>query len=113
MSPPGSDEYSWISNELTSDGQLYQPMMMTVGSSMNTPPRMSIHACARGESLPLITSMRTCSLRFSAYAGDQQEHRRVEIPLQFEPRVGADVERVARHGVAGADDHGGEPEPGD
>ena len=35
------------------------PMMMTAGSSMSKPPRISIHACVRGDSLPLITSMRT------------------------------------------------------
>ena len=52
--------------ELTSDGQLYQAMITTAGSSMNRPPKMSIHACARGDSLPAMTSMRTWSLRLSA-----------------------------------------------
>ena len=36
ISPPGSDEYSLMWNELTSDGQLYQAMMTTAGSSMNS-----------------------------------------------------------------------------
>ena len=52
-------EHSWIP-------------VVVIGTSgtagMNKPPRISIHACVRGDSLPLITSMRTCSLRRSAYA---------------------------------------------
>jgi hypothetical protein len=36
-------------------------------------------------------------------AAAPEEHRgREEVPLQFEPGIRADVERVANHGVAGA-----------
>src|SRR5258706_1555312 len=59
ISPPGSEERSPICQEFTRDGQLYQPMITTAGSSMNSPPKMSIHACARCESFPAMTSMRT------------------------------------------------------
>jgi hypothetical protein len=45
--------------------------------------------------------------------GAQQEHGREQVPLDLEPRVAAVVERLADDGVAGADHHGGQHEPGD
>ena len=112
ISPPGSDEYSWISNELTSEGQLYQPMMIDgrqqhEDAAEDVDPRL----CARRE--PAADHVDAHVLVAPQRIGrDQQEHRGIEIPLQLEPGVGADVERVARDRVAGADDHRGKPEPG-
>ncbi len=129
MSPPGSEECSPICQEFKSDGQLYQPIITTAGSSMNNPPKISIHACARCESFPAMTSMRTWSLRamreLSRYdvdahmvvalerpRGDQQEHDGVEVPLDLEPGIRAHVDGVAEYRVHRADDHGQQTEPG-
>ncbi len=46
-------------------------------------------------------------------SGGQQEHRREQVPLQFEPGVRADVEQIARHRVAGADQHRRQDQPVD
>ena len=46
-------------------------------------------------------------------AGGQQEHRREQVPLQLEPGVRADVEQVARHRIAGADQHRRQDQPVD
>ena len=45
--------------------------------------------------------------------GGEQEHRAEQIPLQLQPGVGADVEGLADDGVAGADQDGGQDQPGD
>jgi len=47
-------------------------MRSAIGIRKKMVPKTSIHACARGESRPAITSMRTCSLRSSV----NPEHRR-------------------------------------
>src|SRR5438034_381910 len=67
INPPGSDEYSptWI--ELTSEGQLYQAMISTVGSRKRIEQTISIHACTRAGKRDESTSMRTCSLRLKVY----------------------------------------------
>ena len=46
-------------------------------------------------------------------AGGQQEHRREQVPLQFEPGVRAEVEQIARHRIAGADQHRRQDQPVD
>src|SRR3954462_1534717 len=92
-SPPGSEEYSLMRNELASDGQLYQAMMIIAGSNAKTPPRMSIHASKRGGSLPAMASMRTWSLRLSAYAATSRKTAELRyhwISSQaFEPMLSA------------------------
>src|SRR5689334_1643201 len=68
ISPPGYEEYSLISYELTRDGQLYHAMISDAGNSATRPPMISTHACTRRGYLPKRTSMRTCSLRLSVHA---------------------------------------------
>jgi hypothetical protein len=46
-------------------------------------------------------------------AGGQQEDGGEQVPLDFQERVGADVEGLADHRVRGADQHGRQHEPGD
>src|SRR5439155_24816994 len=46
-------------------------------------------------------------------AGGEQEYRREQIPLQFEPAVGADVEGIAHARIAGADHDRGQNQPVD
>src|SRR4029077_1137977 len=46
-------------------------------------------------------------------AGAEQKHRRVEIPLQFEPCVRAGIEGIAHAGITSTDERGGEDQPVD
>src|SRR5260221_11158628 len=68
ISPPGSEESSPISQEFISDGQLYQPIIITAGRKMNSPPRISIPPSARCGSFAAMTPMGTSSCRFRAHA---------------------------------------------
>jgi hypothetical protein len=46
-------------------------------------------------------------------AGAEHEHRREQVPLDFQQGVGTGVEDLAHDGVAGRDQHGGQHQPDD
>ena len=62
MSPPALVDTSWRSYASTNTGHDSYMIRIAIGNRKNSVPRMSIQVCARFDSRPEITSMRTCWL---------------------------------------------------
>jgi hypothetical protein len=67
---------------------------------MNNPPKMSIHACA------------DVVVALQGPGRHQHEHHGIEVPLDFEPGVGAQIQRIANYRVRSAHDDREQAEPG-
>jgi hypothetical protein len=88
-------------------------IMKMKGNRNRQIPMTSIQICVRLEKPARDHVDAHVLLAHHGVAGGQQEDGGEQVPLDFQERVGADVEGFADHRVRGADQHGRQHEPGD